>query len=38
MKLLFAEAAWENYQRWLATYRCMQARVNKFIREVQRDP
>lgn len=38
MKLLFAEAAWDDYQHWLATDRRMLVRVNQLIREVQRDP
>lgn len=38
MKLLFAEAAWDDYQHWLATDRRLLERINKLIREVQRDP
>lgn len=38
MRLLFAEAAWDDYQHWLATDRRLLERVNKLIREVQRDP
>ncbi len=38
MKLLFAEAAWADYLHWLQTDRRMLERVNKLIREVQREP
>ncbi len=38
VKLLFAEAAWDDYQHWLSTDRRMLDRINKLIREVQRDP
>ncbi len=38
MKLLFAEAAWDDYQHWLQTDRRMVLRVNRLIQEVQRDP
>ena len=38
MKLLFAEAAWDDYQHWLKTDRRMLDRINKLIREVQREP
>ncbi len=38
MKLLFAEAAWADYQHWLQTDKRMLERVNKLIREVQREP
>lgn len=38
MKLLFAEAAWDDYQYWLKTDRRMLERINKLIREVQREP
>lgn len=38
MKLLFAEGAWEDYQHWLHNDRRMLERINKLIREVQREP
>ena len=38
MKLLFAEAAWDDYQHWLKTDRRMLGRINTLIREVQREP
>ncbi len=38
MKLLFAEGAWEDYQHWLQNDRRMLERINKLIREVQREP
>ena len=38
MKLLFAEAAWDDYQHWLKTDRRMLERINMLIREVQREP
>lgn len=38
MKLLFAESAWADYQHWLQTDRRMLERINKLIREVQREP
>lgn len=38
MKLLFAGAAWDDYLHWQHTDRRMLERVNKLIREVQREP
>lgn len=38
MKLHFAEAAWEDYLHWQQTDRRMLERVNKLIRDVQREP
>ena len=38
MKLVFDETAWDDYQHWLATDRRMLERVNKLIRDVQREP
>lgn len=38
MKLLFAAAAWEDYLYWQQTDRRMLERVNKLIRDVQREP
>ena len=38
MKLLFAEAAWDDYQYWLKTDRRMLERINTLIRDVQLEP
>lgn len=38
MKLLFADTAWDDYLHWQQTDRKMLERVNKLIREVQREP
>lgn len=38
MKLLFAESAWADYQHRLPTDKRMLERINKLIREVQREP
>ena len=38
MTLLFAAAAWEDYLHWQQTDRRMLERVNKLIRDVQREP
>lgn len=38
MKLLFAPAAWDDYLYWQQHDRRMLERVNKLIREVQREP
>jgi len=38
MKLVFDETAWDDYQHWLATDRRTLERVNKLIRDVQREP
>ncbi len=38
MKLLFAEAAWADYQHWQQNDRRTLERINKLIREVQREP
>jgi toxin YoeB len=38
VKLQFAEGAWDDYQHWLQTDRRMLERINKLIREVQREP
>ena len=38
MKLQFATSAWDDYLRWQSSDRRMLERVNKLIREVQRDP
>jgi toxin YoeB len=38
MKLIFADAAWEDYLHWQAQDRRMVERINKLIRETQREP
>ena len=38
MKLIFAEEAWEDYLYWLQQDRRMVERINKLIRETQRQP
>lgn len=38
MKLIFAEAAWEDYLYWQHQDRRMVLRINKLILETQRDP
>lgn len=38
MKLIFAEAAWEDYLHWQQQDRRMVERINKLIRETQREP
>lgn len=38
MKLQFAASAWDDYLHWQSSDRRMLERVNKLIREVQRDP
>ena len=38
MKLVFAEAAWEDYLYWQTQDRRMLERINKLIRETQREP
>lgn len=38
MKLVFAEAAWEDYLHWQQHDRRMLERVNRLIRDIQRDP
>ena len=38
MKLVFADEAWEDYLYWQKTDRRMVDRINKLIRETQRDP
>ncbi len=38
MKLIFADAAWEDYLYWQQQDRRMLERINKLIRETQRDP
>lgn len=38
MKLVFSDEAWEDYLHWQAQDRRMVERINKLIRETQRDP
>jgi toxin YoeB len=38
MKLIFADAAWEDYLYWQKQDRKMVDRINKLIKEVQREP
>lgn len=38
MKLLFAEEAWEDYLYWQASDPRLLERINKLIRDIQRDP
>lgn len=38
MKLIFSDAAWEDYLYWQQQDRRMLERINKLIKEVQREP
>jgi toxin YoeB len=38
MKLVFAEQAWEDYLHWQPPDRKLLERINKLIRETQREP
>lgn len=38
MTLIFAEEAWEDYLYWQKQDRRMEERINKLIRETQREP
>lgn len=38
MKLIFADEAWEDYLYWQKQDKRMAERINKLIREVQREP
>ena len=38
MKLIFADEAWEDYLYWQKQDRKMGERINKLIREIQREP
>ncbi|MBB1161777.1 Txe/YoeB family addiction module toxin [Aquariibacter albus] len=38
MKLVFADAAWEDYVHWQKQDRKMVERINKLIQEVRREP
>ena len=38
MKLIFSDAAWEDYLYWQTQDKRMVVRINKLIKEVQREP
>ncbi len=38
MRLVFAEAAWQDYLTWQKQERRMVERINQLIRETQREP
>jgi toxin YoeB len=38
MRLIFADAAWEDYLYWQQQDKRMVERINKLIKEVQREP
>lgn len=38
MKLIFADEAWEDYLHWQKQDKRMVERINKLIREAQREP
>ena len=38
MKLIFADTAWDDYLYWQQQDRRMVERINKLIKEVQREP
>ena len=38
MKLIFAEEAWEDYLYWQKHDKQMVERINKLIKEIQREP
>jgi toxin YoeB len=38
MKLIFADAAWDDYLYWQQQDRRMVERINKLIKEAQREP
>ena len=38
MKLIFADEAWEDYLYWQKQDRKMVERINKLIRDIQREP
>ena len=38
MRLIFADAAWDNYLYWQQQDRRMVERINKLIKEAQREP
>ncbi len=38
MKLVFADAAWEDYQHWIETNPKIHKRINELIKQCQRTP
>jgi toxin YoeB len=38
MKLIFDQQAWEDYQYWIETDKKILKRINKLIRDIQRNP
>jgi toxin YoeB len=38
VKLIFSERAWEDYLYWQENDRHLVARINRLIREIQREP
>jgi toxin YoeB len=38
VKLIFSEKAWDEYLDWLSTDRRMLTRINRLIRDIQREP
>lgn len=38
MKLIFSDAAWEDYLYWQQQDKRMVERINKLIKEIQREP
>lgn len=38
MKLIFADAAWDDYLYWQQQDKRMVQRINKLIKEIQREP
>lgn len=38
MKLIFSERAWEDYLHWQETDPQMVTRINRLVREIQREP
>ncbi|MCG3197267.1 MAG: Toxin YoeB [bacterium] len=38
MRILFTEAAWEDYLHWQRTDKAMLKRVNELIKDTQRNP
>jgi toxin YoeB len=38
MRLIFSDAAWEDYLYWQTQDKRMVVRINKLIKEVQREP
>jgi toxin YoeB len=38
MKLIFDQQAWEDYQYWIETDKKILKRINKLIKDIQRNP